>query len=62
MLPYALKCFLGDSTCAVLASQDAEEVCDDILYSARVTTLLGQVPHGLHCLLHQLGIIGLQLT
>ena len=43
-------------------SEDQEEVCDHRLYGARVTALLGQVLHGLHSLLHQLGVVSLQLA
>ncbi len=45
-----------------LTSKDAKEVFDKVLDGAGVTALLGQILEGRHRLLHQLGVIGLQLT
>ena len=43
-------------------SENQEEVRDHLLYGGGVTALLGQVLHGLHSLLHQLGVVSLQLA
>lgn len=47
---------------SLVTSEDAEEMFDQVLNSAAVTALMGQVLQRFHWFLHQLGIICLQLT